>query len=227
MSIGTVMSDSLIQGAQYTSGAPDNKTKKTDGNKEKSDKTKENKASDTNKTSNSDKKADNTQETDKKNEPKFYDISSNARKMRAEQKAQEDAEAKKAKRKGTDKDAFMKLFIAQLKNQDPLEPLKNEQFITQMSQLSSVEQLTKLNTSFEKFSQKFDATNMVKAMENLSKKFESSDLTKAINNLSKKFDSENPKSEFAQFLSLYEKTHIGLLKKISELQEEIKNLKKA
>ena len=64
-------------------------------------------------------------------------------------------------------------------------------------------------------------------MEELSKKFDSADLTKAIDNLSKRFDSENPKSEFAQFLNLYEKNNVGLLKKISELQEEIKNLKKA
>lgn len=35
MSIGTVMSDSLIQGAQYTSGAPDNKAKKLTETKKK------------------------------------------------------------------------------------------------------------------------------------------------------------------------------------------------
>lgn len=212
MSVGTLASNSPISGAQYTS-SQDSATKKTN----------ENKAPDVNTNTENDK----TQETRKKNELSFYDISANARKLRAEQKEQEEAEIRKEKRKGTDKDAFMKLFIAQMKNQDPLEPLKNEQFITQMSQLSSVEQLTKLNTSFEKFSKKFDATNMVKAMEELSKKFDSADLTKAIDNLSKRFDSENPKSEFAQFLNLYEKNNVGLLKKISELQEEIKNLKKA
>ncbi|MGP1487675.1 MAG: flagellar hook capping FlgD N-terminal domain-containing protein [Peptoanaerobacter stomatis] len=212
MSVGKLASNSPISGAQYTS-SQDSTTKKTN----------ENKAPDVNTNTENDK----TQETRKKNELSFYDISANARKLRAEQKEQEEAEIRKEKRKGTDKDAFMKLFIAQMKNQDPLEPLKNEQFITQMSQLSSVEQLTKLNTSFEKFSKKFDATNMVKAMEELSKKFDSADLTKAIDNLSKRFDSENPKSEFAQFLNLYEKNNVGLLKKISELQEEIKNLKKA
>ncbi|EJU21419.1 flagellar hook capping protein N-terminal domain protein [Peptoanaerobacter stomatis] len=212
MSVGKLASNSPISGAQYTS-SQGSTTKKTN----------ENKAPDVNTNTENDK----TQETRKKDELSFYDISANARKLRAEQKEQEEAEIRKEKRKGTDKDAFMKLFIAQMKNQDPLEPLKNEQFITQMSQLSSVEQLTKLNTSFEKFSKKFDATNMVKAMEELSKKFDSADLTKAIDNLSKRFDSENPKSEFAQFLNLYEKNNVGLLKKISELQEEIKNLKKA
>jgi flagellar basal-body rod modification protein FlgD len=47
------------------------------------------------------------------------------------------------------KDAFLKLLVAQMQNQDPLNPQSNEEFIGQLSQFSQVEQLVNLNTGFE------------------------------------------------------------------------------
>jgi flagellar basal-body rod modification protein FlgD len=44
-----------------------------------------------------------------------------------------------------DKDAFMKLLVAQLQNQDPMAPVDNQQSIAQLAQFSSLEQMEQLN----------------------------------------------------------------------------------
>lgn len=43
------------------------------------------------------------------------------------------------------RDAFLRLLTVQLQNQDPMEPVKNEDFVAQLSQFSSLEQLTSIN----------------------------------------------------------------------------------
>jgi flagellar basal-body rod modification protein FlgD len=42
------------------------------------------------------------------------------------------------------KDDFLKLFVTQLQHQDPMSPMDNDAMVAQMSQLSSVEQLTNM-----------------------------------------------------------------------------------
>ena len=40
---------------------------------------------------------------------------------------------------------FLKLLVTQLQNQDPLDPMDNSQFLTQLASFSSMEQLISIN----------------------------------------------------------------------------------
>lgn len=47
------------------------------------------------------------------------------------------------------KDAFLKILMTQLANQDPMSPMEDKDFIAQMAQFSTLEQMTNMSHSFE------------------------------------------------------------------------------
>ncbi len=59
---------------------------------------------------------------------------------------------------------FLNLFISQLKNQDPLEPMDNNQLTSQTSQFSMVEQLVNINTAVNKLVDGGSASNDINSL---------------------------------------------------------------
>jgi flagellar basal-body rod modification protein FlgD len=61
------------------------------------------------------------------------------------------------------KTEFLELLIAQLENQDPLEPMDNSEFVAQLAQFSSVEQLVAVNDGINILATQLLSTNNVQA----------------------------------------------------------------
>ncbi len=60
-------------------------------------------------------------------------------------------------------DQFMKLLLAQLRNQNPLEPMNNSEFMGQMTQLNSLQELTKINDNLVQLVQIVEAQAVAQA----------------------------------------------------------------
>jgi flagellar basal-body rod modification protein FlgD len=67
------------------------------------------------------------------------------------------------------KDDFMKLLLAQLKNQDPLKPLDGTDFAAQLAQFSSLEQLSNMNAELKNLSLNQASTNYTQAINMIGK----------------------------------------------------------
>lgn len=52
-------------------------------------------------------------------------------------------------------DRFLKLLVAQMKNQDPMNPMENAQLTSQIAQIQTVTGIDQLNTSIEKMNAQF------------------------------------------------------------------------
>ncbi len=50
---------------------------------------------------------------------------------------------------GLGEDAFLKLLVTQLQHQDPMQPQDDSQFLAQLAQFSSLEQLTTISSSIQ------------------------------------------------------------------------------
>ena len=80
------------------------------------------------------------------------------------------------------KQDFLTLFTAQLQNQDPLEPVKNEAFVAQLAQFSQLEALTNMQGSLDKFVTSMAAERMLGGVSMIGKKVAVSDGTARLDN---------------------------------------------
>lgn len=65
------------------------------------------------------------------------------------------------------KKQFLELFVTQLKHQNPLEPVKQEDFLQQLAQFSSVEGIENLNSKFDQLLAAQERTNGLAALQSL------------------------------------------------------------
>jgi flagellar basal-body rod modification protein FlgD len=59
------------------------------------------------------------------------------------------------------KDDFLKILMTQLQNQDPMNTMDDKEFIAQMATFSSLEQMTNLTTTMEKFIEKQTQSQLI------------------------------------------------------------------
>ncbi|MBN7769268.1 flagellar hook assembly protein FlgD [Marinobacter daepoensis] len=73
------------------------------------------------------------------------------------------AESQSGKSNELGKDAFMELMLAQLKNQNPLEPQDNGDFIAQLAQFSSLEEMQNLSSRVDDVVGQFRSSQALQA----------------------------------------------------------------
>lgn len=69
-----------------------------------------------------------------------------------------------AAKKNTDtlgKDQFLSILVTQLRNQDPMQPLQDKEFIAQMAQFTSVEQLMNMSTELSLMRQNIGSASSI------------------------------------------------------------------
>jgi len=87
------------------------------------------------------------------------------------------------------KDAFLTLLVAQMKYQDPMNPTSDKEFLAQLAQFTSLEQLTNINTGIEKLTTATNQQQMFSAAGFIGKevKAEGDSLSKTGDTVSKLF----------------------------------------
>ena len=90
-------------------------------------------------------------------------------------------EAAKKTKEEMGKQEFLTLFTAQLQNQNPLEPVKNEAFVAQLAQFSQLEALTNMQGSLDKFVTSMSGERMLGSAALIGKKVSVTDAPTQLN----------------------------------------------
>jgi flagellar basal-body rod modification protein FlgD len=69
--------------------------------------------------------------------------------------------AKKSDNAALGKDDFLKLFVAQLQHQDPMNPMQDSDFMGQMASFSTLEQVSNLAMANEKIASNLTSSNAI------------------------------------------------------------------
>jgi flagellar basal-body rod modification protein FlgD len=75
---------------------------------------------------------------------------------------------------------YLTLLTAQLKYQNPLDPLDNAQFLAQMAQFSNLQQMIDLNTKFDNFQGFFNQNLQTQSLMLLNRKVDFKDQKTAV-----------------------------------------------
>ncbi len=69
----------------------------------------------------------------------------------------------KSRKEGVGQEQFLELMLAQLQNQDPLQPMENGEFLSQMAQFSSAKGIQEMSQSLESFTQSLTSSQALQA----------------------------------------------------------------
>lgn len=111
------------------------------------------------------------------------------------------------------KDQFLNILVAQLQHQDPMSPLEDKDFIAQMAQFSSLEQMNQLVESFEELTEVIKSGNETTNTMNES----ISSMLEQLKNLNESFGSITEQQE----------EQLNAITAEAELIQELVNLNKA
>lgn len=118
----------------------------------------------------------------------------------------------KADNNSLDKDAFLKLFLEQLKAQDPTAPMETNQILEQSAMMTQIEQQQQMKETLESMTESIE--KMAKSAESLAKFQET--MGDVLTNLSGSIDYNNDITELLAQLNAYNSS--GVLGKIAETQ---------